>query len=86
MGVARRDDMGVARRDDMGVARRDDMGVACSTSRTRSSACSMPTDRRTSESGIPACARASGLMDACVIVAGCATRLSTPPSDSASVK
>ena len=46
----------------------------------------MPTDRRTSESLMPAAARASASIDACVIVAGCAMRLSTPPSDSASVK
>ena len=35
---------------------------------------------------MPAAARASALIAACVIVAGCATRLSTPPSDSARVK
>ncbi len=49
-------------------------------------ASSMPTESRNSESAMPALRRASGAIDACVIVAGCATRLSTPPSDSASEK
>ena len=53
---------------------------------TRSSACSMPTDRRSRPSPMPAAARASGDIAAWVIVAGCAIRLSTPPSDSARVK
>ena len=34
---------------------------------------------------MPAAARASGAIAAWVIVAGCATRLSTPPSDSATM-
>ena len=46
----------------------------------------MPTDRRSRPSARPAAARAAGSMAACVIDAGCATRLSTPPSDSASEK
>ena len=45
----------------------------------------MPIDRRSRPSEMPALARASALMAAWVIVAGCATRLSTPPSDSARV-
>src|SRR5690349_10324561 len=55
-------------------------------SRIKSSADSIPTERRTSESLIPAAARAAASIDACVIVAGCAIKLSTPPSDSARVK
>ena len=47
---------------------------------------SMPTDSRSRPSVMPAAARASGVIAAWVIVAGCAIRLSTPPSDSARVK
>ena len=54
--------------------------------RTDPAPSSMPTDSRSSASVMPAVRRASGAIDACVIVAGCATRLSTPPSDSASEK
>ena len=52
----------------------------------RSSSASMPIDRRMRPSTRPARSRAARSMAACVMVAGCATRLSTPPSDSASEK
>src|SRR5690606_34019648 len=58
---------------------------AAARSACRSAWASMPTDSRSSPSGMPAAARASGVIAAWVIVAGCATRLSTPPSDSARV-
>src|SRR5699024_7278950 len=51
-------------------------------SATRSWAGSMPTDSRSSPSPAPATSRASGDIDAWVMVAGWATRLSVPPSDS----
>ena len=44
----------------------------------------MPTETLSRLSEIPARARAAGSIATCVIVAGCAIRLSTPPSDSAS--
>ena len=44
---------------------------------------SMPTDRRTSPSSMPSLGRSSGGSDACVMIAGCSIRLSTPPSVSA---
>src|SRR5256885_901524 len=47
---------------------------------------SSPPDGATSRPVTPPPRRASASIDACVIVAGCAIRLSTPPSDSASVK
>ena len=47
---------------------------------------SMPIDSRSSPGVMPAASRAAGSMPAWVIVSGCATRLSTPPSDSASEK
>ena len=49
----------------------------------RSSTCSMPTDRRIRPSVIPTCRRISYGMEACVMVAGWQTRLSTPPRLSA---
>ena len=75
------------------ITRRSAIGRAAVTrssdrvrSATRSDADSMPIDRRSSPSVMPAFARAAASMETCVIVAGCAMRLSTPPSDSASVK
>ncbi len=59
---------------------------AASRSAERSAPSSMPIESRSSPSPMPALRRASGDIEACVIVAGCATRLSTPPSDSASEK
>ena len=59
---------------------------AAARSACRSSSASIPIDRRMRPSARPARRRASGSIAACVIVAGCATRLSTPPSDSASEK
>ena len=56
---------------------------AASRSATRSSADSIPTDRRTR---FPGGANGAPAVDACVIRAGCSIRLSTPPSDSASWK
>src|SRR5262249_35835053 len=57
---------------------------ACSRSAIRSSASSMPTERRTSVSPMPSCARTSAGTEPCVIRAGCSIRLSTPPRLSAS--
>src|SRR5437667_304704 len=59
---------------------------ARSRSSRRSSSASIPTDRRRSPSASPAFSRAAGSIAAWVMVAGCATRLSTPPRDSASEK
>ena len=59
---------------------------ACSRSAIRSSACSMPTDRRTSPSPIPSALRRSGGIDAWVMIAGCSASDSTPPRLSAQVK
>src|SRR4051812_22392156 len=56
---------------------------AASRSASRSSAASMPTDRRTR---LPGGANGAPAVEACVIRAGCSIRLSTPPSDSASWK
>src|SRR5690606_37203138 len=47
---------------------------AAATSATRSSLASMPIDRRSSPSEMPALARASGVIAAWVMDAGCATR------------
>ena len=47
---------------------------------------SMPTDSRSRPSEMPATRARVGDIAAWVMVAGCATRLSTPPSDSARVK
>jgi predicted acylesterase/phospholipase RssA len=59
---------------------------ACFSSATRSSTFSMPTDSRTSPSSMPRLARTSAGSEACVMIAGCSIRLSTPPRLSASVK
>ena len=58
---------------------------AASRSATRSSASSIPIESRTSESLMPSLARDSGGTEACVMIAGWSTRLSTPPRLSASV-
>ena len=52
--------------------------------RRRSSTSSMPAEMRTRPSVMPMAARRSGGTEACVIVAGCEIRLSTPPRLSAS--
>src|SRR3982751_1186310 len=54
---------------------------AASRSASRSSADSMPTERRTRFGGG---ANGAPAVEACVMRAGCSIRLSTPPSDSAS--
>ena len=59
---------------------------ACARSPMRSSSSSRPTESRSRLSLMPAAARASTLIVAWVMLAGWAIRLSTPPSDSASVK
>src|SRR6266566_159229 len=59
---------------------------ACSKSAIKSSTSSIPTDSRTRLSVSPIARRISGGTLAWVIDAGCPTRLSTPPSDSASAK
>src|SRR5262245_23296837 len=56
---------------------------AVSRSSTRSSADSRPTERRIRFFGA---ANGASAVEACVIRAGCSIRLSTPPSDSASLK
>src|SRR5688500_14954071 len=55
------------------------------SSAIRSSTLSMPTDRRTSPSSMPRSARTSSGSEACVMIAGCSIRLSTPPRLSARV-
>src|SRR5258706_4634260 len=59
---------------------------ACLSSSIRSSTSSIPTDRRTKPSLMPRPARTSSGSEACVMIAGCSIRLSTPPRLSASVK
>ena len=59
---------------------------AASRSVTRSAGSSMPTESRIRPSETPARFRVSGSIEEWVIVAGWATRLSTPPSDSARKK
>src|SRR5207245_10898975 len=56
---------------------------ACSRSAIKSSTSSIPTDNRTRLSVSPIARRISGRTLAWVLHAGCPTRLSTPPSDSA---
>src|SRR5439155_1365310 len=58
---------------------------ACTKSSTRSWPFSIPTDRRMKPSSMPSLRRVSGGTEACVMIAGCSIRLSTPPSDSATV-
>src|SRR5450759_1893776 len=58
----------------------------CSKSAIRSASASRPIESRIRLSMMPAAHRASAPMLEWVMVDGCATRLSTPPSDSASVK
>jgi len=60
-----------------------DLTSAASRSATRSAGASIPTESRTRLRGA---ANGASRVDACVIRAGCSMRLSTPPSDSASVK
>src|SRR5579859_35098 len=59
---------------------------ACFSSSSKSWIFSIPTDKRTSPSSIPSPARSSAGTDACVMIAGCSIRLSTPPRLSARVK
>ena len=59
---------------------------APSRSAIKSATSSTPTDSRTSVSEIPSAARCAGGTDACVMIAGCSIRLSTPPRLSASAK
>ena len=61
----------------------DRLTSAASRSASRSSADSIPTERRTR---FPGGANGASAVEACVIRAGCSIRLSTPPSDSASWK
>src|SRR5690606_19584002 len=56
-----------------------------SRSAIKSSESSIPVEIRSSVSEIPAAARASGAIPACVMVAAWEIKLSTPPKDSASV-
>src|SRR5690606_21221592 len=55
------------------------MRNALSRSRQRSSTCSSPIERRTSESPMPSARRWSTGIEACVMSAGCSARDSTPP-------
>src|SRR5687767_12185846 len=57
---------------------------ACSRSAIRSSTSSMPTEILIKPSPMPSIARRSGGIEACVMIAGCEIRVSTPPRLSAS--
>src|SRR5206468_1697283 len=65
------------------LLRRSERPSAVSRSATRSSTDSMPTESRTRFRGA---AKGASAVDAWVMRAGCSIRLSTPPSDSASLK
>jgi DNA invertase Pin-like site-specific DNA recombinase len=59
---------------------------ACFKSANKSSMSSIPTDNLIKESSIPSFFRCSAGTEACVMIAGCSIKDSTPPSDSAKAK